>query len=143
MSSGSAPNWGWVLEATHENFLKLKGNFSDEQLGNWLTSDGQEASDDMIEKLRLEVEQDPETYIELLDFVEQECGPIAICVHKTCVSVWPLRYSSDEGDRYDQLDDGKYYFSFDHSDLFKPSLFAEALQNDGVMPEEKGWTNYG
>jgi len=143
MSSGTAPNWGWVLEATHENFLKLHGSFSSEQLGNWLTSDGQEASEDMVEKLRLEVEQDPETYLELLDFIAErsEEPAIAICANEICNSVWLFRYS--DGDIYDQLDDGKYYFSFSHEDLFEPSNFAKALANSGIMPEEKGWTSYG
>ena len=54
-----------------------------------------------------------------------------------------FHYNSSEGDVYDELEDGQYYFSFDHDDLFVLNPLGCLLKKKNLMPEEKGWTNYG
>ena len=54
-------------------------------------------------------------------------------------------YDGENGDRYDDLEDGQLYVIFDESDLWekKPTAFLTRLKKAGLEPEECQWTNFG
>lgn len=53
-----------------------------------------------------------------------------------------FRHNSDEGDVYDELENGRYYFGFDRGDLFDLSPLGGLLKKQNLMPLEQGWTSY-
>ena len=142
MSSGSAPNWGWVLEATHENFLKLHCHISDEQIAEYLADENEGA----IKEARRMIEREADWCLDILASLAERLDQQITCTvgeWSEVVSVDIFRYSSNLGDVYDQLEDGKVYFIFGHNDLFVSTPLMGELQRLNLAPEEKGWTNYG
>ena len=143
MTTGTAPCWGWVLPATRKNFATLSAAFSKEsatELIKYLKLDVPE------EQLNKALCEDGELFLSALDWLVEGQERLTIRVevgghtYTAEVSVW--HYDADNGDVYDDLESGEYYFIFDHKDLFAPAPLAKALKTRKLMPEEKGWTNF-
>lgn len=126
MSSGTAPNCGYMLPATEENFKKLKIS---------------------LDKYYAYKEEDPE--YELDDFLE-ECAdtplPLLSYVINDPVEVFVYRYNRDDGDIYDDLEDEVcFYLTFDEGDLYtgQTTELGSVLKEMKMFPEFSLWTVYG
>jgi len=60
------------------------------------------------------------------------------------IEVEVYRYDAENGDRYDELEDG-YYIIFDENDLYERKLttVGKMLKSTKLLPEYKQWTNFG
>ena len=149
MSSGCTACFGWVLPATRENFAALNATLSDEDASAVIECLGLVGLSE--EGLNRELRKDEELFRSVLDALDENCGNAHIFtltlqgsedeVFTAKVSLF--RHDSDEGDVYDELEDGQYYFGFDRDDLFDLSPLGRLLKKQNLMPPEQGRTSYG
>lgn len=134
MGMGTAPCSAYILPATKENFEKLNMD-----LGRYKKE---------YEEFKKNHPDDLEVFFEELII---EHGNNEVVLEATpdeplgaVISVELYRYNSEEGDRYDELEDG-VYFIFYEEELYtrELTLVGEAMQRNDVFPELKYWTTYG
>ena len=126
MGMGHAAYNGYVLEASKDNFNRLQLYLSKEQQG--MVTD-------------INIQDDLEAVYKRLH--EEDSSFISSSLQEG-LEVELYRYHTDEGDIYDNLEDG-YYFVFGDSDLFilTPTKLGEELKRLDCFPENKYWTVYG
>jgi hypothetical protein len=133
MGMGTAPCSGYVLPATKENFKKLNialGQFKKEY--------------------NVFKEEYPNGHIEgFLEDLVGMYGQGEVIFEATpdlgkAITIKLYRYNSDEGDRWDDLEDG-VYFIFDEEELYTKKLtpIGKVLKKIGVLPEQQAWTTFG
>jgi len=149
MSSGCTPCFGWVLPATCENFAALNATLSDEDASAVIECLGLVGLSE--EGLNRELRKDEELFRSVLDALDEHCEnahTFTLTLQSPEDEVFTakvslFRHDSDEGDVYDELEDGQYYFGFDRDDLFDLSPLGQLLKKKNLMPPEQGWTSYG
>lgn len=128
MASGSAPCCGNVLKITNENFedLAKKLNIDMEDFNEFITEHPDITYEDYLEELYWADES-------LKARVGDEIYEVDV-----------IRYSSEDGDIYDDLEDGFYLF-FDEPLLYikEQTNLAKKLDSMGIFPEFSLWTQYG
>lgn len=126
---GTAPCHGHVVEATRENLAKMG---YDEELLIKAALDNGAGSEDI------------EDFDDALNFLGTEYITLELAVAGKKAYAEVFRYDQNNGDRYDNLEDGCYLI-FDEDDLYekKTTPLAESLKCLGAMPQEKQWTNFG
>lgn len=142
MSQGSAPCRGYVVELTDELIQKLGLDTLTEDVDVTCCLLGVPHRGD----IRLE-DANPRAALTVLAG-EGESISIdlhALIGHGRTVEATPFLYDADQGDCYDELEDGKLYLIFNENDLYTKTETEEfkALSTLGITPEEKSWTNFG
>ena len=127
MSMGTAPCQGYILPAGK---LILLG-WSEEKLIQLCHDNG--AGSENIED-----------FDDAINFLSMEQITIPIKINDATLNVEVMRYDRDNGDIYDDLEDG-YYIIFDEGDLYERKLTkaGEILKSHDWLPESKQWTNFG
>ena len=121
MTTGYSPCHGWVLPATRENWAALNLTLADEDASALIECLGLIGLSE--EGLNRELREDEEVFASVRDALD-EAPEITLTLQDGfdavvfTAEVSVFHYNSSEGDVYDELEDGKYYFSFDHDDLF-------------------------
>ena len=149
MSSGCTPCFGWVLPATCENFAALNATLSDEDASAVIECLGLVGLSE--EGLNRELRKDEELFRSVLDALDEHCEnahTFTLTLQSPEDEVFTakvslFRHDSDQGDVYDELEDGQYYFGFDRDDLFDLSPLGRLLKKQNLMPPEQGRTSYG
>ena len=149
MPSGCTPCFGWVLPATRENFAALNATLSDEDAAALIECLGLVGLSE--EGLNRELREDEDLFRSVLDALDENCEnahTFTLTVQGSEDEVFTAQVSlfhhdSDEGDVYDELEDGQYYFGFDRGDLSDFSPLGRLLKKQNLMPPEQGWTSYG
>jgi len=127
MSMGTAPCYGHLLPAGQ---IVLLG-WSKEKLIQLCKDNG--AGSENIED-----------FDDAMNFLSSEQINIPIKINDATLNVEVMQYDRDNGDLYDDLEDG-YYLMFDEDDLYERKLTkaGEILESHKWLPELKQWTNFG
>jgi len=129
MGSGTAPCHGFVRKAD-EKLLEFLG----------ITKATVKAT---IDELGAGTDPELDPIEAITDMLQSGHGPELVV--KGNVEARFFVYDGENGDRYDDLEDGQLYVIFDESDLWvkKPTAFLTKLKKAGLEPEESQWTTFG
>ena len=129
MSSGSAPNSGYMLETTDANIKALNISLpSYQEELDACKAVGKSVKDFLVE-----------LYDEDLDF------EIMCKLAGQTFQVYPYIYNYEDGGIYDDLEDGVLYLIFNMSDIYtmEKTDIGKALESNNIFPEFQQWTEYG
>lgn len=130
---GHAPCSGYVVKVTD----KVAETLNVQELIKGLDKD-------LIEQFQVNIE-DTNVY-ELLDVYSTERKLIVINLPQgKTIKAQPFRYNSEDGDCYDDLEDGEIYLIFSEEDLYtkKETKSHRELKALGLTPEPQSWTQFG
>ena len=142
MGMGTSPNCGYVLKVTRDVLVKFKVDINalarryDIQENQFMINAEANVVDwgQLIEALLTAMRNDGD------DLLELRIGSTG----QTRIQAQVYFYDSDDGDRYDDLDNG-YYLCFDEDLLYTKKLteLGHKLKRMQVLPEFQMWTNFG
>lgn len=92
----------------------------------------------------------PDNIPDLLELLGRDGSSLEINLHDLTghgeiIEATPFRYNVENGDCYDDLEDGAIYLIFEEEDLYikQQTVAHDALNSLGLEPEVKQWTNFG
>jgi hypothetical protein len=131
MGMGSAPCHGFVRKAD-KKLLKFFG----------ITKDTIKAE---IEELGAGTDPELNPLEAITDLLQSGHGPELALKTGDGKEVRFFLYDGENGDRYDDLEDGQLYAIFSEDELWTktPTAFLTKLKKAGLEPEECQWTNFG
>jgi hypothetical protein len=136
MGMGTAPCHGFVLEATEE-IMKTFG---------WTFEALKKHAKEEYSKSNLypPTEDDLEDFDAVVQFLALESHILDIHKDGKTFDAQIMYYNREDGDRYDDLEDG-IYLNFDENCLYEKKLtdIGELLKGIDLLPKEQQWTNFG